>query len=293
MKADIKEAYRMLPIHPQNQPLLGVQWAGITYTDLALPFGLRSAPKIFLAVADAIQRILVQKGLTNLLHYLDDFIFVSKSLDEVKQRMATLVSTFASLGVPLELSKLEGPTRCLTFLGIEMDTATLQLRLPDDKLQRLKQALATAESKKCMSKQNLQSLTGLLQHAAKVIRPGRPFLHRLYALQQVGTQPSHHIQLNAAARGDIMWWHVFVNKWNGISLAWDLGCHSPEITVCTDVSGLWGCGGYTATDWFQYKWLAHHYVLSIASKELIPVVISVAIFGRRWSGKIVNLWLIT
>ena len=288
VKADIKEAYRMLPVHPQDQPLLGVQWAGITYIDLALPFGLRSAPKIFSAVADAIQWILVQKGITNLLHYLDDFIFVSKSLDEAKQRRETLVSTFASLGIPLEPSKLEGPTRCLTFLGIELDTATLQLRLPDDKLQRLKQALTTAESKKCMSKQNLQSLTGLLQHAAKVIRPGRPFLHRLYALQQVGTQPSHHIRLNAAARGDIMWWHVFVNKWNGISLAWDLGCHSPEITVCTDASGSWGCGGYTATDWFQYKWLAHHCVLSIASKELIPVVISAAIFGRRWSGKIVN-----
>ena len=201
MKANIKEAYRMFPVHPQDQPLLGVQWAGITYTDLALPFGLRSAPKIFSAVADAIQWILVQKGITNLLHYLDDFIFASKSLDEAKQRRTTLVSTFTSLGIPLEPSKLEGPMRCLTFLGIELDTATLQLRLPDDKLQCLKQALATAESKKCMSKQNLQNLTGLLQHAAKVIRPDRPFLHRLYALQQVGTQPSHHIWLNAAARG--------------------------------------------------------------------------------------------
>ena len=142
--------------------------------------------------------------------------------------------------------------------------------------------------KKCMSRQNLQSLTGLLQHAVNVIRPGRPFLHRLYALQQVVTRPSHHIRLNAAAWGDIMWWHIFVNKWKGISLAWDLGCHSPEITVYSDASGSWGCGGYTTTDWFQYKWLAHHQDLSIASKELIPVVISAAIFGRCWSGKLVN-----
>ena len=288
VKADIKEAYRMLPIHPHDQPLLGVQWRGITYTDSALPFGLRSAPKIFSAVADALQWILVQRGVNYLLHYLDDFIFVSKSSDEAKRKMGTLVSTFASLGVPLEPTKLEGPANCMTFLGIELDTATLQLRLPNDKLQRLKEALATAQSKKCMSKQNLQSLTGLLQHAVKVVRPGRPFLHRLYALQQVGARPSHHIRLNTATRGDIMWWHVFVDKWNGISLAWDLGYHSPEIIVYSDASGSWGCGGYAEKDWFQYRWLVRHQGLSIASKELIPVVISAAIFGRHWSGKLVN-----
>ena len=48
VKTDIKEAYRMLPIHTHDQALLGVQWEGVTYTDLALPFGLRSAPKSFL-----------------------------------------------------------------------------------------------------------------------------------------------------------------------------------------------------------------------------------------------------
>ena len=98
VKADIKEAYRMLPIHPHDQPLLGMQWEGITYTDLALPFGLRSAPKIFSAVADALQWILVQKGINNLLHYLDDFIFVAKSLDIAKRNMQTLISTFTQPG---------------------------------------------------------------------------------------------------------------------------------------------------------------------------------------------------
>ena len=75
-------------------------------------------------MANALQRILVQKGITNLLYYLDDFIFVSKLLNEATEKMATLVFTFASLGVPLEPSKLKGLARCLTFLGIELDTAT-------------------------------------------------------------------------------------------------------------------------------------------------------------------------
>ena len=82
VKADIKEAYRMLSIHPEDQALLGVCWEGNIYTDRALPFGLRSAPKIFSAVADALQWIVVKKGVRNLLYYLDDFIFVSESLEK-------------------------------------------------------------------------------------------------------------------------------------------------------------------------------------------------------------------
>ena len=123
VKADIKQAYRMVPVHPQDQYLLGIQWGDSTYVDLALPFELHSAPMIFSAVADAIQWILVQKGL-KILHYLDDFIFVSGSFEEADFQKQLLIDTFNTLGVPLEACNLEGPATCLTFLGIEFDTTT-------------------------------------------------------------------------------------------------------------------------------------------------------------------------
>jgi hypothetical protein len=45
-KLDIRSAYRLVPVHPQGRYLLGVEWEGRHYVDSALPFGLRSAPKI-------------------------------------------------------------------------------------------------------------------------------------------------------------------------------------------------------------------------------------------------------
>ena len=57
VKADIKEAYRMVPIHPNDQHLLGIWWEDSVYIDRMLPFGLRSAPKIFSAIADTLQWI--------------------------------------------------------------------------------------------------------------------------------------------------------------------------------------------------------------------------------------------
>ena len=53
-KADIESAYRLIPVHPQDRPLLAVRWNGEIFIDVMLPFGLRSAAKIFNAVADAL-----------------------------------------------------------------------------------------------------------------------------------------------------------------------------------------------------------------------------------------------
>ena len=49
-KVDLKDAYRMVPVHPRDRPYLGVCWRDQVYVDTQLPFGLASAPAIFLAL---------------------------------------------------------------------------------------------------------------------------------------------------------------------------------------------------------------------------------------------------
>ena len=135
-KIDIESAYRLIPVHPQDRPLQAMQWKGSVYFDPMLPFGLRSAPKIFNAVADALEWYLRSRGVENIFHYLDDFIVVgSPGSRQCAHALATLDSACSSLGVPVAEHKREGPTTCLTFLGIAMDTESAQLRLPVDKLQ--------------------------------------------------------------------------------------------------------------------------------------------------------------
>lgn len=45
-KMDIQSAYRMVPVHPDDRHLLGMQWEGQSFIDTALPFGVRSAPNL-------------------------------------------------------------------------------------------------------------------------------------------------------------------------------------------------------------------------------------------------------
>ncbi len=79
-KMDVKQAYRNIPVHPNDRGLLGMHWEGHVYVDKTLPFGLRSAPLLFTAVADALQWVMQQRGVRWLFHYIDDFITIGAPL---------------------------------------------------------------------------------------------------------------------------------------------------------------------------------------------------------------------
>ena len=53
-RTDIEQAFRNIPLHPQDCHLLGMLWSDQLFIDTVLPFGLRSAPKIFCTIADCI-----------------------------------------------------------------------------------------------------------------------------------------------------------------------------------------------------------------------------------------------
>ena len=74
VKMNLKDAYRVIPVHPQDLHLLGTQWCGDTFVDWSLPFGLRSATKIFTAFSDMVVWAIHYRGVRHLLHYLDDFL---------------------------------------------------------------------------------------------------------------------------------------------------------------------------------------------------------------------------
>ena len=128
VKMDLKDAYRMVLVHPEDQHLLAISWEGQTYVGQTLPFGLRSAPKFFLAIADAIAWVLFfQGGIHFFLHYLDDFLFFgAPGTDEATSARDRALSMFQDLGVPVAMHKTEGPTTSLTFLDIVIDTELLQ-----------------------------------------------------------------------------------------------------------------------------------------------------------------------
>ena len=189
-KVDIEAAYRLIPVHPQDRVLQGIQWNSMTYIDPMLPFGLRSAPKIFNTVADGLHWHLVQAGISFLFHYLDDYIMVAPPDSQLCQSwLDILLDECSQLGVPIASHKTEGPATVVTFLGIQIDTCKGELRLPLEKLQRLRDLLEEWRDRKGCTRRELETLIGQLNHACKVVRAGRSFLRRMIDLLHAVHRP--------------------------------------------------------------------------------------------------------
>ena len=149
LKLDIKDAYRIVPVHPAGYHLLGIRWDKSTYIDRSLPFGLRSAPKIFTAIADFVAWVLHCLGIEHQLHYLDDFLFlVACGSHKAGTIRSIVLDIFRGLNIPVAEHKTEGPDTCLDFLGILIDTHAFELCLPLAKLARLRDLIRVWSGKR-------------------------------------------------------------------------------------------------------------------------------------------------
>ena len=92
-KIDIKSAF-----------LLSMRCDQQIFIDTCLPFGLRSASKLFNILADLLSWILEQQQVSPVLHYLDDFLTMgSQQSPTCANNLTAIMKTCSLLGVPLAL----------------------------------------------------------------------------------------------------------------------------------------------------------------------------------------------
>ena len=288
-KVDIKHAFRLCPVLPQQWHLLGFSWDNRFYFDMRLPFGSRSSPALFNDFADLLAWILVQNGLEGLLHY-DDFLISTRGRASCLQQLDTLLDFFRWLGIPVAIEKTVGPAQILIFLGIEIDVVARIIRLPADKFRELQVNLQRWALKRKCTKRELLSLIGSLSFACKVVKPGRIFLRRLIDLSTTVSSLHHHIDLNLEARADISWWVDCVQFWHGRSFFQDDVVSSDALELYTDASAL-GLGGVYGAQWFstpltdELSLAFRQDVIDIAYLELLAIVAATFTWGAHWVNK--------
>ncbi|XP_070556633.1 uncharacterized protein [Ptychodera flava] len=189
----------------------------------------------------------------DLLHYLDDYLGAGPPHSgQCHHLLDTMLNTCDDLAIRIAPEKIEGPSPVITFLGIIIDTISMTLRLPNDKLQDLLYILPTwLYSGKHAQKRELLSLIGTLSFACKCIPAGRIFIRRILDLSVTVQALNSTITLSSEFRLDAKWWCDFLPMWNGtvsfLEPNWTL---SRDLDLFTDASGTIGCGGYHKGHWF-------------------------------------------
>lgn len=281
-KVDLKSAYRSVGISEHSQQVTGLSWnfkgKTVYMKDTKLPFGARLSPGIFHRLTQAVKRIMARKGFDLVVVYLDDFLIISDSKQACAQALSVLIQLLRKLGFSIHWGKVVDPTHKITFLGIELNSLEMSLRLPLDKMCILRQELQSFLTRKRATKRQLQSLAGRLSWAAGVVKGGRVFLRRIFNKIATLRHGCHRTLISVEVRRDISWWYQFIQTFNGKSTLLD---KTPIECVFTDACDE-GAGGSFGRDWFYYNWaqdMPEAKTFHINEKE----VLAVALAAHRWA----------
>lgn len=297
-KVDIKNAFRLLRVYPGDFELLGMFFRGGFYIDKCLPFGCSISCKIFETFAVFLEWAIKERtGLDTVHHYLDDFIFIgSENTDHCSQLMTSFEIMCSEFGIPLNKDKTLGPTTSLIFLGLEIDTISMQIRIPAHKVIELSQLLNYWVNKEKIIFKELESLVGKLNFFGKAIPGSRAFIRRFYNAMLGPLMPYHHIRITKSLREDMKIWLQFLEHFNGIVIFPDTEWSTPEtLQLFTDSTGSenLGCGCYFQGQWTYFQWPAEwqnsQILKDITFLELIPIVLAFMIWGVSLSSKMLIL----
>ena len=288
-KTDIQNAFRIIPIHPDDQHLFCMHWQNYFYIDTAMQMGCSSSCQIFQAFSSAVKWIAQHKLNIPNVSYLDDFLLGSKSKLLGESKLAEFIDMCTDIGVPISKKKTFRPNRVMTFLGIEIDSERREVRLPKEKIEQCTREIQNLIGCKKTRLKTLQSAIGLLNFACQVVLPGRAFLRRLIDLTRGKLKPYHFLKL-ASAIDDLKIWLQFLNNHNGrIFFVDEQFITNHEIQLFTDASGTLGYGAVFGKSWFNGKWSEWWLTQHIMIKELYPIVVAIEVWGPLLKNKRLTL----
>ncbi|XP_075336600.1 uncharacterized protein LOC142397143 [Odontesthes bonariensis] len=287
-KADISDAFKIMPVHPSQWHLLGAKWDGAFYFAVRLSFGCRSSPSLFDNLSEALCWVLLNViRIPAVLHLLDDFLLVDAPSPSPGTSLARLRQLFLRVGVPLSEEKTVGPATRLEFLGITLDSDLMIASLPEDKLARIREFSQAYVSAEFVSKRQLLSLLGHLNFAIRIIPQGRSFISRLLDLANSVPSLLDRVSLDDGCRSDLVFWSKLLSEWNGISFFYDdVVLSADSLRFFTDAAPSSGFGGFFQGCWFADKWPpSFPQTESSAFYEIIPIAAACCLWGHLWRRK--------
>ncbi|MES9880226.1 MAG: reverse transcriptase domain-containing protein [Sedimenticola sp.] len=292
-KIDLRNAFRLLPVRPEDFDLLGFKFDIYYFIDKCVPFGCSISCSLFERFATFVEfyvKSCMSSG--SLIHYLDDFLGGDRTDEACAQAMAIFKDCAAKLNIPLADEKSAGPTEIISYLGMELDSAKMVVRIPQEKLTDLVSKIENILGKPKSTLHDVQSLIGSLNFCCRVIVVGRPFCRRLIDATCGLTKPYHHIRLNNGIKLDLYMWLDLLRNYNGISVFHDrYWVSNIEAQLFTDSAGGRGrgFGAYFQGHWFTGMWPdSWHdkgYTTDIAMLELFPIFISLVVWGEQLRNK--------
>ena len=135
---------------------------GKKYQYTCLPNGITSAPRIFTKLMKPVYSTLRQYGHTNVA-YIDDSLLIADTPLECTNNVKDTACLLQNLGFFIhEKKSVFIPTQMITFLGNVIDSVSMTVTLPKEKVDRIKDECLRLQKKNKTSIREVSRIIGIL-----------------------------------------------------------------------------------------------------------------------------------
>jgi ribonuclease HI len=234
---DLKSAYYSVLMEKKAAQYLAFAVDSVIYVASVMLFGLSTAPMVFHKIMRQIVRFLrVLKIMV--LNYLDDFLWA-----ETAKKVHTLIAfvrwLIPSLGFMFNEKCEWQPKQLVGFLGLLVDSHRFEVKVPTEKIQRVKVLLALmrarTEADQVVSLQDLRMLTGRIISFSLAMPAVHVWTREMY--RAIAATSGSVALLTNEAKEELSFWLENIERLNGAPIV----SRQHELIARTDASELgWG-----------------------------------------------------
>ena len=249
---DMKDAYFHIPIHPASRPYLRFTFGTKVYQFRALCFGLTTAPQVFTRVLAPLAKIVHLAGFKIIL-YLDDWLVIASSREEVLRAKKFVLDLALELGILINMEKshLE-PTQVIEYLGMSIDSNHFWVSPTQKRVSNASKIIEEFLCSKEKPAKTWQSLLGHMSSLEKFVTGSRLRIRPLqYHFNRIWDRKSQRalLPIPADLTQDLLWW----SDQNRLSRGIPLHKSNPDLQLFSDASRE-GWGATVGTRHLAGKW---------------------------------------
>jgi len=224
--------------------------------------------------------------------YIDDILLMANTAAQVQSHLEALMFLLTGLGFVINMMKsVTSPTQQIEFLGMMVDSTSLQLSLPGEKLHHIRKEVNQNLQRPQVTARQLAQLIGKLHAASQAVLPAPLFYRSLQGdLQKALTLSNQDynaaMSLSPQAKEELTWWQEKLVQWNSKPLL----CRQQTVIITSDASLQgWGAvckGTRTGGPWSQSEQKMH-----INCLELLAATLAVKSFLKGQTNMSVLLQL--
>ena len=309
MVADYRDAFFILPNHPEERRFFAVQYRGRIIVFLKTTQGSRGAPLTwarFAALLGRLTQSVLGASAARISTYVDDPVIVAVGTRaERRSIFAMALAIWAALGLPLALEKAQvGSTTTWTSAIFQPTRTGLEVSIKPNIVQETLELCRRFLAHNTIAKKELRSCTGKATHIASLVHTMRPFLSELYGALGSATKhgPVKSTVWTKQVRSALTWLVALLQQEElQLKRSFELSVYLGQgrhVVMCLDASP-WGLGGYLTEDgqivsYFSTDLSDEELLLLGVSRgdsasqqvvEALAVLVALRTWAHRWSNQ--------